>query len=390
MSFVSFSVQHSADTNTSVSNVFLDEHLPTANGDCVRVYLYGLYLCGTDAKYHNSIEHFSQALNMTEDDIMSAFAYWQDLGLVQVLSVRPVQVKYLPVQRGSHRMKKIVDNKYSDFNIQIQSIIDGRMITPFEYSEYHTFMESMHVEPEALLMVAKYCADLKKSNIGYAYILKVAKTWAYQGIKTVAQVEEKFAVQEYDTTTIAKILKNLGSKRNAEPGDYDLLHTWRLKGFDDETLCTVAVFCHKSGRKKIEDMDEVIEKFFKLGLTSPDSINNYVSGIIAKDKIIKKLLTDLGLERDVANIDRDFYNTWTTEWNFTADIISYASTLSLGMASPMAYMNKVLSSWRDKGIKSLSKAKTANYTAPTVNITRHSYSEKDLKSLFANIEEVKF
>lgn len=389
MSFVTFSSGHVIDNTTSLSNVFIEEYI-ACNGDCVRVYLYGLYLCGSSTRYDNTLEHFAKALGLGEADIMDAFTYWQEMGLVQILSVKPVQIKYLPVAAGAARLKKYSKDKYSDFNAQIQAIIDGRMVTPNEFQEYYAFMESFHVEPAALIMITKYCIDLKGSNVGYNYILTVAKNWAYAGIKTAAQVEEKFAVQEYDATTIAKILKDLGSKRRAEPADYHYLEQWRLKGYDDETLFAIATFCHKIAHRKIADMDVIIEKFYKRGLTTPASIDTYIGEKVNRDKAIKELIKSLGISREVCQIDRDFYATWVDTWNFAPDIIAYAATLAVDKSSPMAYLNKVLSSWYDKKITTLDAAKSANYTAPTVNITRHSYTDKELKNIFANIEEVDF
>jgi len=367
----------------------MDEHLHT-NGDAVRVYLYGLYMCSSATRYDNTLEHFATTLKLSVDDITSAFLYWQDQGLVNVVSLSPMEIKYLPVKSGSARIKKFTSNKYSDFNAQVQAIIEGRMITPTEYSEYYAFMESMHVEPVALVMIVKYCANLKGNNVGYSYILTVAKNWAYLGIKTVRQVEEKFAVQEYDATLVAKILKDLGSKRNPEPSDYQLLGEWRLKGFDDETLATIASYCNKSSRKKIDDMNELIEKFFKLGLTNPISIDNYIKEKISRDKEIKELLKALGLSREIAGIDRDFYTMWADTRKFTPELINYGATLSLDKGSPMAYLNKVLASWHEKKITTLADAKKSGYSAPAINMTRHSYSAEQLNSLFANIEEVKF
>ncbi|MDR0461747.1 MAG: DnaD domain protein [Christensenellaceae bacterium] len=390
MAFVSFSSQLILENSTAISNAFIEEHLPTCNGDCARVYLYGLYMCGNAGRYDNTIEHFAKAMNLSEDDITSAFMYLQGQGLVQILSVKPFQVKYLPVKAGSARLKKYEDGKYNDFNIQIQAIIEGRMISKTEYEEYYYFLESLHVQPEALIMIAKYCVDVtKKTNIGYHYILNIAKNWAYAGTKTVEAVEEKLAVQEYDTTEVAKILKILGVKRNAEPSDYQLLEGWRLKGFEEETLHSIATFCKKTDRKKIEDIDDVVEKFYKLGITTPSGIDAYISSMVTRDKAIKEIVSGFGLSRPVANIDRDFYTTWTDTWNFTPEIINYAATLSIDKSSPMAYLNKVLASWFEKKITTLDAAKKSGYTVPAVNMTRHSYSSEQLKSLFANFDEVK-
>ena len=68
MAFVSFSSQLVIDNTTAVSNVFLEEHLPQCNGDCARVYLYGLYLCGSATRYDNTLEHFSNTLNLEQDE----------------------------------------------------------------------------------------------------------------------------------------------------------------------------------------------------------------------------------------------------------------------------------------------------------------------------------
>ena len=45
MSFAAFSKDFGSNMFTSVENQFITKYLPQADGDAVRVYLYGLYLC---------------------------------------------------------------------------------------------------------------------------------------------------------------------------------------------------------------------------------------------------------------------------------------------------------------------------------------------------------
>jgi len=468
---VSFSSQLVIENTTAVSNVFFDEHLPHCNGDCARVYLYGLYLCGSSSRYDNTLEHFSNTLGLSPEDIESAFLYWQERGLVQILSVQPIQVKYLPLKQNAARIKKYSADKYADFNAQIQAIIEGRMLTPSEFAEYYAFLESFHAEPAALVMIAKYCADLKGANVGHAYILTVAKNWAYSGIKTVGAVEEKLGAEKSNSAQLAKILKAIGVKRAAEPADHEFLVKWRkmgfsqnviehvaksargsinkldglllkyfelklfeigeiadfakkakdlstlayavnqkigvwydnvdsivteylvpwgLKGFDNDTILAVASFCFKSGKRTLADMDAVVNKFYKLGLNSASAIDNFVGEKVAQDGVIKELLCKLGVGRDVNAIDRDFYATWTDVWGHPPEIIGHAATLAAGKVSPMAYMNKILATYFEKKITTLDAAKAANYAPPATNMLRHSYTDDELKSLFSNIDEVKF
>jgi len=480
MAFVSFSSQLVIDNTTAVSNVFFEEHLPqciAANPHLASVYLYGLYLCGSASRYDNTLEHFSNNLGLSQEDIESAFIYLQELGLVQILSAKPIQIKYLPVRQNAARIKKYEGTKYADFNAQIQAMIEGRQITPNEFLEYYAFLESFHVEPAALVMIAKHCVNLKGANVGYSYILTVAKNWAYSGVKTVEAVEEKLQSEQSNSAGLAKVLKILALKRTAEPGDHELyrkwkqmgysqevielvakqargsvnkldtlllkyfelklfekkeieeysarakdltslafainkkigvyyenvetivqeyLVPWQLRGFDGDTLLAVAGFCFKSGKRTLADMDSVVNRFYKLGLTTPAAIDGFISEKVAEDKVVKKLLDKLGLAREVNPIDRDFYTTWTAVWNFAPDIIDYAASLAVGKTSPMAYMNKILAAWREQKIVTLEQAKSSpplwrgGAAGDGVVITRHSYSDAELKSLFSNIDEVKF
>ena len=186
-------------------------------------------------------------------------------------SLKPIQVKYLPVKAGANKIKKYAKDKYADFNTQMQALIEGRMITPYEFTEYYALIESMHIEPTALIMIAKYCVDLKGADVGYNYILAVAKNWAYSGVKTVEGVEEKLDVQRNDGQTLAKILKLLGLKRIAEPTDFELLAKWRKMGYSQTVLEHIA----KSAKGSVTKLDNLIAKYFELKLFELDEIENY-------------------------------------------------------------------------------------------------------------------
>jgi DnaD/phage-associated family protein len=474
MSFVSFSSQHVFAGSTVISNIFIEEYLPTLNGDVVRVYLYGLQICNSANRYDNTLEHFANNLNLSKEVVIEVYTHLAEQGLVQILCTDPFEVKYLPVSSGGAKLKKYATGKYADFNAGIQYIIDGRMITPHEFSEYYAFLERFQVEPAALVAIAKYCVNVKGNDVGYPYILTIAKRWAYAGVKTIEAVREKLEIEQGDTATVTKIIKTMGSKRACEPTDFEfyskftkklgftdgvILHVakraktmqkldaqllkyfelklfeigeienyentktdlvnlafainkkigvyyenveniietyiqkWRLFGFDDETLLSVADFCFKSGIRKLEGMDSVINKFYKLGVTTPAAIDEYISDKISADKTVKTLLEKMKISRNPNQLDKDFYHTWTTDWKFTPDVIDYVASLSADKTSPMQYMNKILSSFREQKITSVEGAKksTSSKTVPAEKqFIRHSYSADELNRVFADLDEVEF
>ena len=68
---------------TAVSDIFIDEYVPSANGDFVKVYLYLLRLF-TRKNSNLSISSLADTFNQTENDVMRALRYWDRSGLVQL------------------------------------------------------------------------------------------------------------------------------------------------------------------------------------------------------------------------------------------------------------------------------------------------------------------
>ena len=170
---------------TTVSNKFFINYMPDAPDVRSAVYLMGLALSDSQGS-DNSVDTIAQKLNITCDDVMSAYIYWQELGLVNIENGEQPKVTYLTLRDSVSSLKKIPASKYAKFSKEIQTIIEGRMITPNEFNEYFLFLENTTFEPAALLAVAKYCVELKGNSIKYQYILTVAYNEIKQGNTTLA------------------------------------------------------------------------------------------------------------------------------------------------------------------------------------------------------------
>ncbi|MDR0384266.1 MAG: DnaD domain protein [Christensenellaceae bacterium] len=239
MAFVSYSRGMVNSNYTMISNIFLNEHLPTSNGDCVRVYLYGLMLCNNSIGSENTIENVSLTLGLSVEDVKSAFEFWEGQGLVQFVND---EVKYLPIRNNSSKVKNLPTGKYDDFNAKAQAILDGRMITTTEFHEYYAFMESMHFEPDALLLVIKNCAELKGYTVGYAYILTVAKNLAYLGLRTVGGVSAKFEAGKANRTELERLIKEL-RKRQTQPNKQNFIkHDYDIEKIKEIAKCKEDTF----------------------------------------------------------------------------------------------------------------------------------------------------
>lgn len=260
---------------TVVDNAFIAEYMPQSPAGCAEIYLFGLYLCSLPNKQHNTMEVMCQALGFKEEDVINAFSYWEEMGLVHVVQKDPIEVVYLSQKTSLALLKKIKAGKYSSFNRQIQDVISGRMITVQEYNEYYIFLETSFFQPEALVAVAKHCAELKGSDIGYSYILTVARNLATSGYTSAAAVEEKLANHPKFNEDLTLVFKALGLRRKIEFEDRRAYEKWTTDfGFSPDTVLKVAKRFKKG---EIRKLDAALSQYFKLNLLSVREIESYES-----------------------------------------------------------------------------------------------------------------
>lgn len=480
MAFCKFSSQTVISEKTSVDNLFINEFLPNASGDAVKVYLYGLYKCSNADSLDNTLESFARVLNLTEKQIEEIFLYWQEQGLVQVLPTEPIEVRYLPIKNLFSNIKKYKPEKYQAFNIQVQELISGRMISPNEYAEYYDLIERLHFEPEALLMLVQYCVNLKGNNIGYNYIITIARNWASENVLTAEAVEEKLASLEHIGTALGELLKTLSIKRKPSIEERELYKKWNNEycfeedviifvakqmkkkklsvsfekldskltkyyemgftsikeisayettrqemfncafevnktlgiyyennevvvenyiahwfqmGYTHEALVQIAKFCFQKSIRTLQGMHNIVLKLYKLGVVSSESIFEYMEHLSQSDIIIKRILEQLGLSRNVNQWDRNYYSTWKDNWKINDELFQYGISLAKDKIQPMQYLNKIFSIFFENNITTVEQAKSltlpTSQTAQTIETKKgRSYSQKELNALFDSIEEI--
>ena len=440
----SYSKEFSAAGFTDVENAFISEYLPVSSGDAVKVYLYGLYLC-QNPKLDQSLTDIANSLCMSESAVIDSFYYWEEFGLVSVLSNEPFSVQYQPIRSSySAKPKKIKAEKYTDFSKGLQSLLPSRMISTGEYTEYFNIMETYSIKPEAMLMIVKYCADKKGTDISYRYISKVAKDFGNRGIITVEKVENELSSYVLRTSILERILKAMSLRRAPEIEDSTLLKKWtqelhfeeenivfaasKLKkgsmskldefllelystksfskeeiaeymqrkqsvyelaikinkalsvysevidtvvdtytnkwlsyGFLDDALLYVASQCFKTGKNTLQDMDELVENLRNRGFIDLSSVGDYFESIKKADDFLSTMLVTAGVNRRPTPWDRENLNVWKS-WNFTEDMILEAAKLAAGKSSPTAYMNGILSNWKNNGVFTVGDIEKADNT----------------------------
>lgn len=299
MAFCKYSTEFIANSKTEIDNIFINDYLPFAQPQFVVVYIYGLYICGSNS-FDNSLENFARTLNMSEEDVIGAFEFWEEQGLVQVLKADPIQVTFIPLKNVLTANKLYKPDKYTVFNQQANEIFMGkRSISKHEYGEYYDFLERYHFEQEALLMIMKYCVETKKSAVGYNYILTVARNWANEGITTTAQVEERLKTFENKSPEMTEIFNAMGIKRAPYVEERAILNKWQEDyGFNLDVILYVCKNQKKKSRFSFEKIDIILTKYFEMKLFSIMEIENFEKDKKELYSLAKEITKALGLYYD--------------------------------------------------------------------------------------------
>ena len=270
MSFCSFSKETVTNSSTVLDNRFISTYLPEANGDAIKIYIYGLFVC-QESDSDISFDKFCNDVKLDKDIVSDCFRFWEELGIVNVLSEDPFIVKYLPVAQSKPR--KYSAEKYGEFNKALQVLIPERMITTNEYAAYFSLMEENGLKPEALLMIVKYCVDLKGGAIGLRYILKVANDFIARGITTTTKIEKELSDYSLKTGEFASLMNYILPNKKPQIEDLKLFEKWNKQLlYDIDTI----IFIAKSAKiKNIEKLDKEIDVLYASKKFSEKEIADY-------------------------------------------------------------------------------------------------------------------
>ena len=382
MAFCKFSTEYVAKSYTVIDNLFFSRYLPNTPPKHATIYLYGLYVCAQNDNM--SLDRFAESMGYSPEEIIESFEYWQEQGIVRIVNTEPFEVQYLPIRNIGSSNRKYSKDKFTNFNIEAQNILSGRMITPNEYEEYYTLMEGYtlpdgrKISSEALLMIMRYCAQNKGNNVGYRYILTVARDWVAAGCVTLEQVEKRLEEYSKSGTAVASILKALGSSKKTSLDEHQYYIKWQELGFQDDCILSVAKALKKSGKANFEKLDRKLQKYAELRLFSVKEIEDYEKNLDKIYTLARDINRTLGLYyEDVSNQIETYVNPWLSLGYEGATLLHIAQDCYLKGKRTLSALNDEISALFNRGIVSAKSYEqfTKNQESVKADI------EKMLKSL---------
>jgi len=189
--------------STIVENDFIDFYMAKANGEYVKVYLLLLrYLNANDQSM--SISKMADCLECTEKDILRAFNYWSDAGLLRIdhdetgnicgLSigkslgrsfVRPEVTEPVAISKPDKKIVKKVKDSQEELR-QLYFVAEqymGKPLTVNEIKKINYFFDELNFSTDLIEYLIEYCVE--NGHKSMRYIEKVAYNWADMKITCV-------------------------------------------------------------------------------------------------------------------------------------------------------------------------------------------------------------
>lgn len=211
---------------TLLENEFIDEYMPKANGEYVKVYLLLLRYMG-DPSAELTVSGIADILDCTEKDVTRALNYWKKQGLVDY---EPVTKEIQDIRKDgglgktsasasgdTAEKKSAAQTPPSQKNrrefreaMHVTEQYLGKTLTKTESEAIVYFFDELGMSADLIEYLIEYCVENGHKSIHY--IKKVALSWAEQHIKT--QEEAKMISGQYSKNSYV-VLNAYGIKGRA-------------------------------------------------------------------------------------------------------------------------------------------------------------------------------
>ncbi|MCC8067079.1 MAG: DnaD domain protein [Clostridiales bacterium] len=314
---------------TAIQNSFIDQYMPHANGEFVKVYLY-LLRCANNGR-ELSLSSIADVFEHTEKDVQRALTYWEKQKLISTRLLPDGTLESVTfVNPGAYLTPAVHEEKagnpdgicsdgvaaYGDIkDVQEESeksqeqtpvisqlsesarlelrelflVAEQYLQRPLSSSEQNDFVYYYHTlkfSTDLIEYLLEYC--ITRGTTGRHYMRKVAQGWAEAGITTVQAAKKESSLYNKN---LFSIMKAFGLKgRNPAPSEQEMMMRWINEyGF---TMDLILEACRRT-------IDQTHEPSFK-----------YADSILEqwhKEKVHSM--------EDVAAADRKWEQTQTTRKN---------------------------------------------------------------------------
>lgn len=335
MNNLSLSTMNNNNT-TTVSNVFIDEFMPLANGEFTKIYLY-LLRCISNGKTNVSIDCLADFFNQTEADIMCALRYWDKAGvLIASTDSTGRQITGITFCNLDSASGSTPDNSSAQLNSN-------------QMPSNHIHSNHMHAEQSADIY------NTAASDTEVSITPDSNETCDPRSAYTPKQLED-LSEQEDFSMLLYAAQTYLGSVLNSSDASV-IAYLYDSLQFSSELIEYLIEYCVSNGHKSMRYIEKVALAWADKGIQTVKQAKAASSGY---NDTAFSVLGAFGItNRTAGKVEQDYIKKWTDVYCFDSDIIVEACnrTLKKTHQPSFKYADSILSRWKDANVKNTSDIK---------------------------------
>ncbi len=353
---IHFSPEAQKREQTPVDNLFFSEFMPDADGEAVKVYLYGLMQCRFPSMGDVSLP---EALNLSEGAVQAAFVYWQSKGLVRILKDEPLEVEYLTVEQPA--ATTAVPLKYQSFIRALNELIAPRRFNMNELGHIYDCIETFHLEERTVLELVSHCMEEKGKSVRVQYIVTVAKSWADAGIFTYKQAQEYIANAAVRKHGATAVLRRWNKRRSPTLDEMAMYDRWVKEwGFDDEAILAVCPRLTNTSSPSFEALGDRLRELYEQNKVKAEDIQADSASISDEREFARMVFARMG---KVSMPTRDEVRQLSVflegRDGLPREVVLLAAEECADAERPFGKLKAILKEWAERKIRTVEEAQKA-------------------------------
>ena len=336
-----------ATSFTTVSDIFIDQYMPKANGEFVKVYLYLLRATGSGAGIA-TISEIADHFSNTEADIIRALNYWASEGILQVqtgadgqiMGINLCSLSVSGMQAAQSNIQSAVADNAAQNNLQnsvvnnaAQNILQNSVVNNAaqNISTVNTRMHDSVVEKLKSQTPDKAASSQKEYTLDE--IKEFRKNPDISELFFIIETYLKHTLSSTDTNMVLYWL--------------DELH------FSTDLVEYLVEYCITKGHSSLRYMNKVALGWADAGIKTIDQAKDDAA---AHSQIYYSVMKALGITgRNLVDSEVSLINKWVGEYGFDIELVKAAcsKTISAIQKPSFEYTDSILANWRKKDVHTL-------------------------------------
>lgn len=336
-----------ATSFTTVSDIFIDQYMPKANGEFVKVYLYLLRATGSGAGIA-TISEIADHFSNTEADIIRALNYWASEGILQVqtgadgqiMGINLCSLSVSAMQAAQSNIQSAVADNAAQNNLQnsvvnnaAQNILQNSVVNNAaqNISTVNTRMHDSVVEKLKSQTPDKAASSQKEYTLDE--IKEFRKNPDISELFFIIETYLKHTLSSTDTNMVLYWL--------------DELH------FSTDLVEYLVEYCITKGHSSLRYMNKVALGWADAGIKTVDQAKDDAA---AHSQIYYSVMKALGITgRNLVDSEVSLINKWVGEYGFDIELVKAAcsKTISAIQKPSFEYTDSILANWRKKDVHTL-------------------------------------